>query len=250
MPLEGALTPDWPAGERVGALMSTRAGGVSAGPWAALNLGGAVGDGDAAVEENRRRFEAALGVPAVYLRQVHGAAVLRLRAGAQAPAHACRCRRHHRRRRRLHGTRRRLPAGAVCRAATGAASAPRMPAGAAWPAACSKPPWRHCARRRPARPANCSPGSGHASDRASSRSAPMCSRPLLAPRISCPGRARTVRCAGWPICPGWRVSACGRRAVANVSGGAWCTVEDASRFFSFRRDGVTGRMAAAVWLRR
>ena len=30
----------------------------------------------------------------------------------------------------------------------------------------------------------------------------------------------------------------------------WCTVEEASRFFSFRRDGVTGRMAAAVWIER
>ena len=38
--------------------------------------------------------------------------------------------------------------------------------------------------------------------------------------------------------------------LTNISGGVWCTVEDASRFFSFRRDGVTGRMAAAVWLRR
>jgi YfiH family protein len=37
--------------------------------------------------------------------------------------------------------------------------------------------------------------------------------------------------------------------VTQASGGTWCTVEDASRFFSFRRDGVTGRMAAAVWLR-
>ncbi|MEI7464821.1 MAG: laccase domain-containing protein, partial [Burkholderiales bacterium] len=38
------------------------------------------------------------------------------------------------------------------------------------------------------------------------------------------------------------------RGVKNVSGGTWCTSEDASRFFSFRRDGVTGRMVAAVWL--
>ena len=35
--------------------------------------------------------------------------------------------------------------------------------------------------------------------------------------------------------------------VERVSGGGWCVVEDASRFFSFRRDGVTGRMAAAIW---
>ncbi|WP_043812713.1 laccase domain-containing protein, partial [Rubrivivax gelatinosus] len=37
--------------------------------------------------------------------------------------------------------------------------------------------------------------------------------------------------------------------VERVSGGAWCTVEDDSRFFSFRRDRLTGRMAAAVWRR-
>ena len=37
--------------------------------------------------------------------------------------------------------------------------------------------------------------------------------------------------------------------LTQISGGDACTVEDGSRFFSFRRDGVTGRMAAAVWLR-
>ena len=42
-----------------------------------------------------------------------------------------------------------------------------------------------------------------------------------------------------------RLAAAGAGAV---SGGDWCTVADASRFFSFRRDGVTGRMAAAVWI--
>jgi YfiH family protein len=39
--------------------------------------------------------------------------------------------------------------------------------------------------------------------------------------------------------------------VTRIDGGTWCTVEDSSRFFSFRRDrGVTGRMAAAVWIER
>jgi YfiH family protein len=37
--------------------------------------------------------------------------------------------------------------------------------------------------------------------------------------------------------------------VLKVEGGSWCTVADASRFFSFRRDGVTGRMVAAIWIR-
>jgi YfiH family protein len=37
--------------------------------------------------------------------------------------------------------------------------------------------------------------------------------------------------------------------VRSLSGGAWCTATDASRFFSFRRDGVTGRQAASIGLR-
>jgi YfiH family protein len=38
--------------------------------------------------------------------------------------------------------------------------------------------------------------------------------------------------------------------VHRISGGNWCTVEQRSRFFSFRRDGITGRLAAAIWIRR
>ena len=36
--------------------------------------------------------------------------------------------------------------------------------------------------------------------------------------------------------------------VGDVSGGGWCTYDDASRFFSFRRDGQCGRMAALIWM--
>jgi copper oxidase (laccase) domain-containing protein len=39
-----------------------------------------------------------------------------------------------------------------------------------------------------------------------------------------------------------------RVGVRDVSGGGWCTVGDPARFFSYRRDGVTGRMAAAIWI--
>ena len=34
----------------------------------------------------------------------------------------------------------------------------------------------------------------------------------------------------------------------NDSSEAWCTFSQPSKFFSFRRDGVTGRLAAAVWI--
>ena len=62
---------------------STRAGGVSAPPFDSLNLGASWGDAAASVEENRRRLLRAVGVagPLHVVRQVHGAAVARVRAG-------------------------------------------------------------------------------------------------------------------------------------------------------------------------
>jgi len=36
--------------------------------------------------------------------------------------------------------------------------------------------------------------------------------------------------------------------LRDIHGGGWCTHDDAGRFFSFRRDGITGRMATLAWL--
>jgi hypothetical protein len=47
----------------------------------------------------------------------------------------------------------------------------------------------------------------------------------------------------------WRLAQLGITQVfGNDSSAAWCTVSNPSNFFSFRRDGVTGRMAACIWL--
>jgi hypothetical protein len=35
--------------------------------------------------------------------------------------------------------------------------------------------------------------------------------------------------------------------VSNISGGGYCTIGDTERFFSHRRDGVSGRMATLIW---
>jgi len=74
------LRPGWPAPPSVQALSTLRAGGVSLGAFAALNLGDHVGDEAAHVRENRRRLRQDVRLPDEprWLRQVHGARVVDL----------------------------------------------------------------------------------------------------------------------------------------------------------------------------
>jgi YfiH family protein len=76
---QDCLWPEWNVSPRVHAFATTRNGGVSAGPYAGANLGGGLnlgllaGDEPAAVMENRRRVLELTGAPAAWLQQVHGA---------------------------------------------------------------------------------------------------------------------------------------------------------------------------------
>jgi len=78
------LIPDWPAPACVRAVCTTRAGGVSAPPYDRLNLGNHVGDDPAHVAANRAIFQRAMGARPVFLNQVHGTAVLQLNADTDA----------------------------------------------------------------------------------------------------------------------------------------------------------------------
>jgi YfiH family protein len=251
MPLEGALSPDWGAGGRVAALMSTRTGGVSTGIWRSLNLGGAVGDDAGAVAENRRRFEAALGVPAVYLRQVHGTRAVQLPVAGAA-----------------HGEG--IEADAAISTTPGTACtvlvADCLPVLFAAPegrgVGAAHAGWRGLAGgvlegtvAALCHVAACVPSELHAwlgpciGPRQFEVGADVVDAfgggPRFLPRPRPDGAMRWL--ADLPGLARERLQAAG---LASISGGTWCTVEEASRFFSFRRDGVTGRMAAAVWLRR
>ncbi len=66
------LHPDWPVPPHVRSACSLREGGVSLAPYDALNLGDHVGDDAACVAENRSRYAQSLGAKPVYLKQVHG----------------------------------------------------------------------------------------------------------------------------------------------------------------------------------
>ncbi|MFO7641292.1 MAG: peptidoglycan editing factor PgeF [Candidatus Competibacteraceae bacterium] len=71
------IFPDWPAPTRVWAVSTTRAGGVSLPPYDRLNLATHVGDDPACIAENRRRLAVMAGFPAepAWLEQVHGTTV-------------------------------------------------------------------------------------------------------------------------------------------------------------------------------
>jgi len=73
------ITPDWPAPATIRAAVTTRVGGVSGAPYGSLNLASHVGDAMAAVQENRERLQRHLSLPEqpLWLTQVHGVDVLR-----------------------------------------------------------------------------------------------------------------------------------------------------------------------------
>jgi polyphenol oxidase len=72
------IFPDWPAPPQVRAVSTTRRGGVSAPPYDRLNLAMHVGDDPASVAENRRRLAVMAGFPTepAWLEQVHGITVI------------------------------------------------------------------------------------------------------------------------------------------------------------------------------
>ena len=249
------LRPGWAMAPGVQAGMSTRAGGVSTGACAAMNLGVAVGDAPAAVAENRARFEAALGARPVWLRQVHGHTVLHLQADSDShpdtPADAAWTRERgiactvqvadclpvlfalrdgsavaaaHAGWRGLAGGVLEATVQALC-AGTGAAPADVQ----AWLGPCIGP-------RQFEVGAEVLQAFGDDSGQPDPGRFVYRARP--------DGAARWL--ANLPALAAARLQALG---VSAVTAEGACTVEDASRFFSFRRDGVTGRMAAAIWRR-
>ncbi|PVE08759.1 laccase [Limnohabitans sp. Rim28] len=66
------IRPNWPAPDRVQAVMTNREAGASAAPWNSMNLGDHVGDVPAHVQANRDHLTHLLGRRPVFLKQVHG----------------------------------------------------------------------------------------------------------------------------------------------------------------------------------
>jgi YfiH family protein len=87
---EHLIIPDWPAPANVRSLQTTRAGGISSAPYDSLNLGDHVGDAPLAVQRNRMQLNSLLPSEPVWLNQVHGTTVANAdRASCLPQADAC-----------------------------------------------------------------------------------------------------------------------------------------------------------------
>lgn len=74
--VESLIKPSWPAPPNVNALQTTRVGGLSAAPYDSFNLGDHVGDHPHHVAHNRQQLNNFVPTEPVWLNQVHGVRVI------------------------------------------------------------------------------------------------------------------------------------------------------------------------------
>ncbi len=236
------IVPQWPAPANVRALVTTRAGGVSIGPYASLNLAMHVGDDAAAVAENRRRLRAHLPAEPLWLSQVHGTRVVDAAVAApgteadaafsQAKRVVCAVQ-----------TADCLPVLLCDEAGTAVATAHagwRGLAGGVLEAAVRAmdvPPGRLMAWLGPAIGPRAFEVGGEV------RAAFLAHSPDAAAAFGAKENGKWL--ADLYRLATQRLHALG---VMRVFGGGFCTYDEAARFYSFRRDKSTGRMAALIWM--
>ncbi|GAB4120006.1 MAG: purine nucleoside phosphorylase YfiH [Sideroxydans sp.] len=241
--LEHCIVPDWPAPANVKALQTTRHGGVGTAPYDTLNLGLHVGDDPVRVNHNRMRLAPLMPSEPVWLEQVHGTVVANADAAAcRVVADACIARRR----------------GSVCVVMTAdclpvlLCAADGSVVGAAhagWRGLCDGVIEATVAAMGIA-PHNLMAWLGPAISQAhfevgeDVRAAFVAHRAQAAEAFIAqaePGKYR----ADLYLLARQRLHALG---VNRIFGGEQCTFGDRDRFFSYRRDGVTGRMGTFIWL--
>ncbi len=238
------IRPSWPAPASVKAVSTTRLGGVSAPPWNSFNLAHHVEDDPAAVRENRRRLAEAAGLPGepAWLDQVHGTRI------AGEGARDC----------TADGRFTTVP-GSVCAVLTADCLPVLLCNEAGTAVAAVHAGWRGLLDGVIEAALDCFPDP------------PSAIMAWLGPAIGPDafevgdevrqaflqkqpgsGEAFSAHGTGKWLADLYRLAA-GRlkaRGVTGIYGGGYCTFTDSERFFSYRRDGRTGRMASLVWLDR
>ena len=246
--LEHCPVPDWPAPKNVHALQTTRNGGVSAAPYASLNLGDHVDDEPLAVERNRMLLEPLLPSEPVWLKQVHGTAVVDAGHTTCWPEGDA-CVSSH--------------PGAVCVVMT-ADCLPVLLCNergsvvgavhAGWRGLCdgiiestvramNVPPGTLMAWFGPAIGPSAFEVGGEVREA-------FIARQREAAAAFVPGTVRAASTSGKWLADIYQLARLRLNAlgITRIYGGGLCTHTDSVRFFSYRRDGVTGRMGTFIWL--
>jgi len=240
------LEPDWPVPPGVRALTTTRAGGVSTGPYASLNLAGHVGDDPAAVAANRARLARAAGLPAepAWLQQVHGCGVCHLGADIAA------------RGRSADATVADRP-NSVCAVLTADCLPVLLSAEDGGVVAAVHAGWRgllagviEATITRMGRPADpllawLGPAIGPAAFEVGPEVRDAYCRRAPAAEAAFRAHPNGRWLADLYALARQRLADAG---IERIWGGGHCTMTESERFFSYRRDGVTGRMATLIWI--
>lgn len=236
------IIPDWPAPANVRALQTTRAGGISKPPYDSLNLGMHVGDAPLDVAANRQRLNRYVPTEPVWLNQVHGIEVVDASTASCVPdADAAFARTRH----------------TICAVMTADCLPILLCDQAGTIVAAVHAGWRSLLD-----------GVIEATVQAMNKPGNELLAwlgPAIGPdafevgdevRAAFIERDAKAEQAFKPAVSGkWfgDIFLLGRQRLSNtgvtaVYGGGLCTYHDAKRFFSFRRDEVTGRMASLIWL--
>ena len=235
------IRPDWPAPARVQAIMTTRSGGVSLPPWASFNLGDHVGDDPAHVAANRARLREHLPAEPGWLQQVHSARVVELGREQNPEADAA-------------FTRAR---GRVCAVLTADCLPVLFCDRAGSVVAAAHAGWRGLANgvlEATVAAMGVAPGDILAwLGAAIGPQAFEVGEEVRAAFITQHPENAAAFVAGAP--GKWMADIyalarirLGGAGVQSIHGGGRCTFDEAETFYSYRRDGVTGRMASLIWL--
>ena len=233
--------PDWSVPPGVRALQTLRTDGCSPAPWASFNLGGHVGDDPARVAANRAELRQALPAEPLWLTQVHGTTVVDAGLapqGARADASFA------------------TQPGQVCAVMTADCLPVLFCDRAGTVVAAAHAGWRglldgvleNTIAALQVVPGDLLAWLGPAIG-------PECFE--VGDEVRAAFVARDAEAAGCFRAHGSKwladIYALARQrllqaGVTAISGGGACTVSDTERYFSYRRDGVTGRMATLIWL--
>ena len=240
------IRPDWSLPDTMGAFATTRIGGVSQSPWSSLNLGDHVGDPPEAVAAHRWQLQQSLGeARPQWLSQVHGVRVVEARADGQVQeADACWS----------------STPGVACTVLT----ADCLPVLFADPVgervAAANAGWRGLLNGVLEATLDCfetpervqvwlGPAIGPlAFEVGPEVRAAFCERMPAAEQAFVSSPLHPGRWLADLYQLAWqRLTQAG---VTAISGGEYCTFTQQDLFFSYRRDGVTGRMASLIWIEK